>query len=103
MQIHVLNGQDYLVVVTAAILMVTNLLGAGLTIRRILSRSKPQNGETSPGLWSSLLESPIRLLGVTAVPVILALFASILVAENSNAFAGSFLLRLRDLVDFIWR
>jgi hypothetical protein len=61
MPTHVFSSQDYLVVISAGILMVTNLVGAGFTIKRLLARRGQQGGKTAVrGFWSGRIEYPLR-------------------------------------------
>jgi hypothetical protein len=61
MPTHVFSSQDYLIVIMAGILMVTNLVGAGFTIKRILARRGQQGSKTAVrGFWSDILEDPLR-------------------------------------------
>jgi hypothetical protein len=90
MPTHTFGGQDYLVVITAAILMVANLLGAGFAIRRLWIRAKSERATTAGASWrSGLAEGPIRVLRVTSFSVILLVFANVWIAERSHALGIS--------------
>jgi hypothetical protein len=61
MPTHFFSSQDYLVVITAGILMLTNLVGAGFTIKRILARrGQPGSKTAARGFWARTIESPLR-------------------------------------------
>ena len=83
---HTFSGQDYLVVVTAAILMVTNLLGAAFTIKRLWIRERPERATSSGASWWSVTsERPLKVLRVTSFSVIILVFANVWVTEGSHA------------------
>jgi hypothetical protein len=83
---HTFSGQDYLVVVTAAILMIANLLGAGFTITRLWIRARPERATSSRvSWWSVTSERPLKVLRVTSFSVIILVLANVWVTEGSHA------------------
>jgi hypothetical protein len=79
MAAHGFSTHDYLVVATAAILMVTNLLGASFTLRRIWSREKNQNNIASSASWSTPNAVSLQIFGIAAFSATLIIFVGLLV------------------------
>jgi hypothetical protein len=80
MAAHGFDAHDYLVVVTATILMVTNLLGAGFTLRRIWAREKGEENATSVSSWWPISKmAPLQVLGIAAFSASLLIFVGLLV------------------------
>jgi hypothetical protein len=76
---HGFSTHDYLVVVTATILMVTNLLGAGFTLRRIWSREKSQSNAAIGASWPTPKALSLQIFGIAAFSATLIIFVSLLV------------------------
>ena len=70
---HGLSGHDYLVVTTAGILMLTNLLGAAFTIRRILFREQKGTADSAGSWWLIAKVAPVVAIAVLLTILILNL------------------------------